>query len=197
MESTPVNKIFVDLSETLISSIYCATATTLDNIRNQYYPHGLSSDYFSNGEEQGYYLVYYRPGFMQLMKGCYDLVGLSNTHIITHAEPDYVDSVWYYSPLVRSSIYGSLVHNTPPIIHLRDMSLDYSVYSESNNIIINDESYNNSSFDRIRKSLNISPENHIQINPFDITTYSRNSDREESYIRGILDKVNSALKTSS
>lgn len=148
--------IFFDLNDTLVSTYYTTDSNELcvisDNMPDIYYPTVIH-------HKVGYSIMVERPWAHKLIYECVELVGSLNVAMLTKNHSAFVESLMHRAGfhIDKSRIFTS-----------EDFHYKYNMFSETNNILVDDSSYDNHNHGLMSKVsfLNLKRKNLIQVTPF-------------------------------
>jgi hypothetical protein len=171
MKETIKGNVFIDLDETLVSSIYCSS----EKRRNDYIANYilLDSCSFVLAEDSGWYVSFLRPIALQLINFCENLVGEDNVYILTASVEDYAKAINKGLGLgfKENQIY-SREH-----IHYSSATGDYvPKFKGANNILIDNLQYRDHcqlmfGGSKVRFLDGLPREKYIQVNQFEVDYY--------------------------
>ena len=180
-----INRIFLDLDECLIQSLYCSSDSLKEDFKRWY---GCFDYIEIKISKREVYLTFIRPLAHQLIEECKKLVGEDNVYILTSSTADYAG---YINAHHNLGFYNCKIFTREDI----DAGLiDAFTSINSNNILIDNENY---SFHSMRKRnkrnfLNLKEDNLIQIKEFDVYNRDGYDDKKEQEELG---RVLTLLKT--
>ena len=183
-----INRIFLDLDQTLIHSLYVDKEETAENFKSWYkcFDH---IDFTLNNYSEERYITFLRPSTFKLINECENLVGEENVFICTAATIEYACAInkglGLGFPVERIYARDDLIYDCPK-------------FEESNNILVDDHDFYFHLTNRFApkiKFLHLKEENMIHIDEFNVMCKEDFlGQKEEEYFMNLLEQLKSRIQ---
>ena len=160
--------IFLDLDETLISSVYCSSKKFMQDYISTYIDYESCS--FILPESSGFYVTFLRPIAFDIIEYCENLVGEENVYVLTASTDDYSNAL---NKGLGLGFKPEEIYHRELIYYARASGDIVEKFKDSDNILIDNLSHRDHASPTPYGSKGeflggLDRDRYVQINPFSI-----------------------------
>lgn len=179
--------IFLDLDETLISSVYCSSKKYMQDYIATYIDYESCS--FILPESSGFYATFLRPIALDIIEYCKNLVGEENVYVLTASTDDYANAL---NKGIDLGFKPEDIYHRELIYYARTSGDIVEKFKNSDNILIDNLRHRDHAAPTPYGSKGqflggLDRERYVQINPFDIdNVWQGFKEYDQDYFENVL-----------
>lgn len=189
--SERIDKLFIDLDENIISSIYANNVHHANQLIETYSQHWEGWKYFTSegigwDTRELWYVTFIRPWTREFLKWCHETYGRENVHFLTMGTADYIFKM---ISVLELDIDLKNVHTREDIYYPKHN------FDNFNNVLVDNENYLYHSLGELNKVNflgGIPKDKLVQVNQFNVRYHDPEND--EGYLEHVKERITNSFE---